>query len=93
LTYNDLELLFPRMVSGKKVDIAVCTRALVDPKRTDVPAGSSFAVISGIATAGRLRLYLSEASYRHLVGKGLVKESDLHATRSTPRGQSGPSVH
>ena len=78
--YSDyLPMVFPRMVSGRRPAIKKLVALLMRP-RSDVPHGSSFAVVSGIATGGMLSLYLSEVSYRYLVGLNEVTHSELHRT-------------
>lgn len=70
--YEDLKGMFPYKISGSKQSIREAVEALVDPHRADVFSGSSFAVVSGIATDGKPTLWLSAASHRFLASRGII---------------------
>jgi hypothetical protein len=61
-----LPQIFPYKVDLSKEDIRLATAALTGLIRTDVPFGSSFAVVSGIGSNGMLGLWLSHCSYEYL---------------------------
>ena len=61
--------VFPFRIEVSKSDLAVLVNLLTLPGRHDVPAGSSFAVVSGmsgVTTPGNQTLWMSAVSFKYL---------------------------
>lgn len=84
---ESLAKVFPREITCTKSQAAFVAAALTDVHRRDVPFGSSFCVVSGIAhPEGLLSVWLTVASFAYLVSRNVITLEGRVIRRASRRG-------